>query len=180
MKLILDNATGRVLGGTGENDPIPGCTLVDMPEGFDWDHAGDYVWNAATEEYDHDPLPPPLPSNLDALKAERKAALADRRWQAETAGTVISGMPIATDERSQAKIAGAALQAVIDPGYSVQWKTGAGFVTLNATMVIGVAQAVRAHIQACFDREATLVAEIDAAATTAALGDIDINAGWPG
>jgi len=179
MWIIVNASTLRTNGLTRQDDPIEGMILIPVPEGFDIAATADYRWDDVEEEFVLDPLPPPPPTNLAALKVERKAALADRRWQAETAGTTIAGMPIATDERSQAKIAGAALQAVINPGYSVQWKTGAGFVTLDATMVIGVAQAVRAHIQACFDREAELVAEIDAATTTAALGDIDINAGWP-
>jgi len=46
-------------------------------------------------------------------------------------------------------------------------------------MVIGLATGVRQHVQACFDREAGLVAEVEAAATTASLAEIDINSGWP-
>jgi hypothetical protein len=69
---------------------------------------------------------------------------------------------------------------VIDSNYSVQWKTGAGFVTLTAAQVIAAAQAVRAHVQACFDHEADVAAEIDAAETLAELQAIDVSAGWPG
>lgn len=186
MKLILDTATGRVLGLTQWDDPIPNCTLVDAPEGFDLDNSRDYVWNEGTEEFDHDPAPPLVPTqedpptNLAALKVERKAALAERRWQAETGGTVVAGIPVHTDVRSQSVITGASVAAMLDENYSVQWKTSTGFVTLNREMVIGLATGVRHHIQSCFDREAALVAEIDAATTITALAEIDLNAGWPG
>lgn len=179
MKLIVSGATGRVLGYTQWDDPVDGAALVDVPDGYDLDHANDYRWDDGEEAFVLDPLPPPPPSNLAALKAERLAALADRRWQAETSGTTVAGMPIATDERSQAKIAGAALAAVLDEDYSVQWKTNAGFVTLDRAMVLGLAQGVRAHIQGCFDREAALAADIETASDPSTLVAIDIHAGWP-
>ena len=85
-----------------------------------------------------------------------------------------------TDDRSQAKFAGAALAAVLDPNYSARWKLADGsFVELSHDQVIGLAQGVRAHIQACFDREADMISAIDAAATPAALDAIDIETGWP-
>lgn len=68
----------------------------------------------------------------------------------------------------------------MDPGYLVQSKTAAGFITLDAMTVIGLAQAIRAHVQACFDNEAALSAAIDAAEDHDALESIDVEAGWPG
>lgn len=117
---------------------------------------------------------------LPQARADKKAALANRRWQAETGGATVAGMSVPTDDRSQAKFAGAALAAVLDPNYSARWKLADGFfVELSHDQVIGLAQGVRAHIQACFDREADMISAIDAAATPAALDAIDIEAGWP-
>ena len=101
-------------------------------------------------------------------------AIKDRRDQAITAGITVAGVPIHTDEISQTRIMGAAVAAIMDADYSVQWKAADGtFVTLSAAQVIGIASAVRAHVQAAFDREAELRAAVLA-------GDpYDIEVGWP-
>ncbi|MDT4813623.1 hypothetical protein FQZ97_466130 [compost metagenome] len=107
---------------------------------------------------------------------ELKAMIAARRFVAETSGITINGLPLDTGRDSQGLIAGAALQAVIDPQYSVRWKmVGGEFVELSAQQIIGVATAVRAHVQACFDREADLLTELDAGT----LVDSMIEEGWP-
>lgn len=123
----------------------------------------------------------PAPANtLAELKAAVLKALADRRWRAETGGINANGSPVATDERSQAKLVGACLAATLDANYSVQWKLiDGGFVTLDHDQIIAIAQAVRSHVQACFDHEATLAGAIQAASDEQALAAIDIDAGWP-
>lgn len=103
------------------------------------------------------------------------AAIATRRWQAETAGITVQGMALDTGRDSQALITGAAVSAMLDPDYSVRWKTGSGFVDLSAEQIIGVATAVRRHVQACFDREAELLALLDADELT----DAALQEGWP-
>lgn len=105
--------------------------------------------------------------------ASARAALTARRDRAIAAGLTMNGLAIATDDISQSRIMGAALSAMLDPGYSVQWKTPAGFVTLDAVTVLALAGAIRAHVQACFDREAELLAAL------AASEDCDIETGWP-
>jgi len=89
------------------------------------------------------------------------ARIADRRYQAETAGITRNGMFIDTGRDSQALITGAALSAMIDSTYVCNWKTSDGFVQLDAPTLIGIAQAIRAHVQACFDREAALLTAVD-------------------
>jgi hypothetical protein len=96
---------------------------------------------------------------LEAAKAAKRTEIANARFVAETAG--ING--IKTDRESQALITGAALQAVVDPDYTCRWKTESGFVELDSLQIKAIAQAVRAHVQGCFDREAELVALIEAA-----------------
>lgn len=108
-----------------------------------------------------------LASTFEAIKARRDHAI--------TAGITVAGVQIHTDETSQTRIMGAAVAAMLDPDYSVQWKAADGtFVMLAAVQVIGIASAVRAHVQACFDREAVL--------RTAVISEqpFDIEAGWPG
>ena len=106
---------------------------------------------------------------------EWTALIAARRYVAETAGTTIEGMPIDTGRDSQGLITGAAVQALIDPAYSLHWKTSAGFVELTREQILGVASAVRAHVQACFNREAALLDAVADGSITAAM----LDEGWP-
>jgi hypothetical protein len=102
------------------------------------------------------------------------ALIAARRFIAEASGTTIDGMPIDTGRDSQGLITGAALQAMIDPEYSLHWKTSAGFVELTAQEIIGVATAVRMHVQNCFNREADLLAAVADGTITEAM----LDEGW--
>lgn len=115
-------------------------------------------------------IPAPEPDPVDW-----PAMIAARRWQAETGGAVVEGMPLDTGRDSQALITGAAVSAMLDSNYTVRWKTQSGFVELNAEQIIAVASAVRAHVQACFDREAELLAALDADDFTPAM----LEEGWP-
>lgn len=110
---------------------------------------------------------------------DKKAQIRERRDQAIYAGITVNGLPIDTDEVTQGRLAGAALQAVIDDTYTVMWKAGGQFVTLTAVEIIAVAQAVRAHVQACFDREAELLSLIDAQGAPREPTTDEIAAGWP-
>lgn len=130
------------------------------------------VWGENPTVPDEPLLPEPT---FDELKAQKKAEIAAARYEAETAGTTFNGVMIDTGRDSQALITGAALAAVIDNGYSLNWKTSTGFIHLTAPEIIAVAQAVRAHVQSCFDRESELVALIDAAQTAEELDAIDIS-----
>lgn len=45
--------------------------------------------------------------------------------------------------------------------------------------ITAVAMAVRAYVQAYFDREAVLKAQIEAATTAEGIAAINLNIGWP-
>lgn len=126
-------------------------------------------------------LPQPEPLPLEQARAQRLTELADYRWQRETGGTTLNGTPIATDRDSQAKLTAAWATAKDDPAYTIDnWKVAPGvFVTLDAATIIAAGEAARAHVQACFDREAVLSGEILACATTEDVLAIDITTGWP-
>lgn len=108
----------------------------------------------------------------DAVVVERER-IKRRRDAALITGTSVGGITVATDDTSQSRITGAALAVTLDPEATIQWKAGGGFVVLTAAQVIAIAQAVRAHVQACFDREAELLAALDAGEA------YDPEAGWP-
>ena len=93
--------------------------------------------------------------SLQPTPEDRIRAIRTRRDAAISAGITVAGMSVQTDDLSQQRITGAALAAMIDPTTTVNWKVADGqFVTLDAKTIIAVAQAVRAHVQACFDAEA--------------------------
>lgn len=101
-------------------------------------------------------------------KVDGKARIAAMRFDMETAG--LEG--VRTDRESQALITGAALKAMQDSGYSCRWKTEAGFVELSAQEILGIADAVREHVQSCFDWEADECVKIDEATTPMEVDEI--------
>jgi len=105
-----------------------------------------------------------------------KQRIAAARFIAETAGITAGGRIVDTGRDSQGLITGAAFAATLDPAYVCRWKTPTGFVELDAPTLIATASAVRAHVQACFDREAEL---LDALAD-GIFADSMLKEGWPG
>jgi Domain of unknown function (DUF4376) len=117
---------------------------------------------------------------LAQLKDEAKTRAASRRWEVEAGGTEWGGVKIATDDRSKMLLMGAKSAALLDPDFSVRWKTENGWVTLTAEPMIAVADAVTAHVAACFAREEQIAAMVDAVADEASLVGIEpsITAFW--
>ena len=107
---------------------------------------------------------------FEDLKVRKYREIAQARYNAEIAGVTINGVLIKTDRETQAVLTAACLQAYIDSGYSLNWKTGDGtFVSLPAEQIMAFGIAVRAHVQSCFDHEAELLPLIEAATTEAEL-----------
>ena len=107
---------------------------------------------------------------FEDLRDRKYREIAQARYNAEISG--ING--IRTDRESQGLITGAALKAMQDNTYTCKWKGIDGFVELTAPQIIAIADAVRAHVQSCFDHEAELLSLIEAATTEAELEAI----GW--
>lgn len=129
------------------------------------------------------PIWPPIPPepSLDQLKEDYLNNLANRRWIAEEGGTSLNGMQILTDRETQAKLTAAYVKAVQDNSYIIEsWKFAPGvFVTLNAQMIIDIANAVEAHVQSCFHNEAVLSRAILAATSKEELFAVNLEEGWP-
>ena len=156
-------------------DPIPeGWVQIDEGIGDKYHHAqnNDFDEPLITDggkcryRYDNGEISESdISPTLEELKALKTAQIAAARYEEECAGITIQGVEIATDRDSQGLILGAVVQAQTTPDYIVQWKTKSGFVTLTAEQIIAIATAVRAHVQACFDREAYYLTQIEAATT---------------
>lgn len=117
----------------------------------------------------------PVLVQAPAQVVDPRVLIAERRYLAETAGITVNGMALPTDRDSQALVTGAALAAWMDQDYACQWKTADGFVALAAQQIIALASAMRAHVQACFDREAALLDALAAGTYT----DEQLDQGWP-
>ncbi|MGS0738822.1 DUF4376 domain-containing protein [Pseudomonas sp. GG8] len=107
--------------------------------------------------------------------AATKADIASRRFTAETRGITLNGMSINTDRTSQGLITGAVVETLLDPTYVCNWKTSDGWVQLQPDVTKAVGQAVRAHVQSCFNREGVLSAAVSAGTYTDAM----LEEGWP-
>lgn len=100
----------------------------------------------------------------EAPPIDLAAYAADARWRKETGGITVGGHQIDTSRESQGLINGAFNLAQDDPETVIMFKTAGGFVTLDAATVIAIGRAVGKHVQACFAREAEVLAAITASA----------------
>lgn len=115
------------------------------------------------DRYEVEALPEPT---FDELKALKKQQIASARYEAEIAGTVVDGVTIATDRGSQALLTAAVVSARLDLEFKTRWKCADGrFVTLDAMQLRAIGDAVIAHVESCFAREAELCELVDAAQT---------------
>ena len=108
----------------GRAELLADCTTYNRQDLYDEVMA---VWGDAPTVIE--PVEPE--PTFDELKTQKKADIAAARYVAETGGVTVSGATIDTDRDSQALITGAALAAVIDNSYSLNWKTESGFVHLT-------------------------------------------------
>lgn len=106
------------------------------------------------------------------LFAGLSAYAAARRYAVETSGITVGGSEIATDRGSQALITGAFNLVTINPKTTIKFKASGTFVTLDASAVTIIATEVGQHVQACFAKEADVVAGITVG-TIKTLADID-------
>jgi hypothetical protein len=170
MKLYLWNEQG-LYAGTVEAEPsgaMPLRSTPTTPPKLTGDQVARWAgtgWEKLAAAPEPDPLPEP-----DWL-----SLIAARRYQAEIGGIELAGLPIATDDRSKLLINGAALRASREPGYTLRWKTGDGFIDLSGAQVLAMADAVADHVQRCFDREAELLTAVADGSITAEM----LEQGWP-
>lgn len=112
----------------------------------------------------NEPLPPE--PTFDELKSQKKTAIAAARYAAEIGGCTVDGVTIATDRGSQALLTAAVVSARLDLEFKTRWKCADGhFVTLDAMQLRAIGDAVIAHVESCFAREAELCELVDAAQT---------------
>jgi hypothetical protein len=91
-----------------------------------------------------------------------------KRWTKEQGGlTLTSGMPIATDDRAQAKINGVVLAASTNPSFTTQWHAADGsYWPLDKTKIDAMSGELQAHINNCFIISSQTMADISAGTIT--------------
>ena len=109
----------------------------------------------------------------------RKTELASIRWQHQTSGIVVDDVSLRTDRDSLID-----LREIADRSsgeFPLSYKATTGFVKLaTKEQATKYANAQKAHIQACFEHEATLTAKITSLKDNAeALAALDLEKGWP-
>lgn len=108
------------------------------------------------------PVPPVIEVDLVAYAA-------DKRWQIETGGIAIGGVPVATDDRSKLMIMGARVAAAANEDWETVWHGSDGETyPLNAAQMIAISDAVEAHVNATFATFAGVKADIEAGEITSA------------
>lgn len=113
---------------------------------------------------------------IDLVRQELKAVAATARWNKEEAGTkaTIQGTEVTVDTKRGSRDIFVQQYLLLPEGGTTNWKFPEGWLTLtNADLGACVAAGV-AHVQAAFDWEAGIVAQIDAAQTLSELDAIEI------
>ncbi len=166
--------------GTTEHD---GKLLVELngsPAGIGWTYAGGVF------------SPPPV--DLEALKAERKAAVMAKRDERIDGGLTFGGHEFQTRAQDRENVAGASQLAALwlmqagdantlrwaDPDRDFVWIDAVNELRpMSATTVIAFGRALAGMKSACIFHALGLKQAIDAASTEAEIRAIDIAAGWP-
>lgn len=119
------------------------------------------------------------PRETTVSKHDMLQALSDLRKEKESAGIVFNGVAIDTTPVDQLRI-----NSVLDAferGFvtEVAFKSASGPIMVDKPAITAIAQAVTAHVQACFLREAQLSNIVNSAKNLEDLETIDIYSGWP-
>ncbi|WP_339454050.1 DUF4376 domain-containing protein [Pseudomonas sp. EA_5y_Pfl2_R50] len=127
----------------------------------------DGIWKLV----DGDVVKVPVPE----VETNYAALFAAERFAREASGITVDGIAIETTRDSQALIASTGLSAILEPEYRCNFKTLDGFVQIDSPQILAIAKAVRAHVQACFDRELELLNALESGTYMEEM----LKQGWP-
>ena len=109
-------------------------------------------------------------ADIDGAKAFVRDHLASKRYDFEVDGIDVNGLAVRTDRFTVERVYQARFLAKEDPGFDTDWKLGDGtFLTIDATTIISISDAVTAHLKEVFTKEKTANTSIDASTTLAEL-----------
>lgn len=124
--------------------------------------------------------------SFETCQNEYRDNLATNRWNYEIAGIIYNDILYVTDPVSKVNYLGAMQRAIVDPQYTVLWKAkttvepgSAVFISLSANDMIAIANYAITYITACFEKENSLLQQINAVTTIQELSTIDLESNWP-
>ncbi len=120
-----------------------------------------------------------VPRLIDPWAGRRKEffalKIAAHRYDREVSGTQWKGLRIDTAREARTALAELALAAMQDHSFCCCWKTSDGFIQVDQESSLSISKTVRSHVQACFDREAELLAHLEAGTFIESM----LSEGWP-
>lgn len=144
-KALINNGIVAQVEDT-EFEVAPPLTWIDCPDECE---AGWKLHDGNLVEY--------TPDELVALEIQQAEIITQSitkcRDEKLLGGISVNGIDIQTDDLSQQRLMATRIIAKENPDYAVNWKAGNGFVTLTSEQIIMLADAVRNHVQKCFDTE---------------------------
>ena len=109
-------------------------------------------------------------ADVDGAKDFVRDHYASKRYDFEVGGIDFNGLAVRTDRFTVERIYQARFLAKEDAAFTTDWKLGDGtFLTIDAPTIIGLSDAVTAHLKEAFTKEKTANTSIDAATTLAEL-----------
>lgn len=105
-------------------------------------------------------------NDVDGAKVFSRDYFASKRYDFEVGGIVWNGIDVRTDRFTVERIYQARFLAKEDASFITDWKLGDGtFMTIDAPTIIGLSDAVTAHLKDAFSKEKVVNTSIDAATT---------------
>lgn len=105
-------------------------------------------------------------TDVDEAKEILRNYFAEIRYDFEVGGILWNGIDVRTDRFTVERVYQARFLAKEDASFSTDWKLGDGtFMTIDAPTIIGLSDAVTAHLKDAFSRERVVNTSIDAATT---------------
>jgi hypothetical protein len=118
--------------------------------------------------------------DLEAEKASKLAAVQAKKCAVRDGGFLVDAVRFDSDMPAQLAYMSLAMELMSNPTYTTDWKASGNFwVTMDATGFAKVRAGIKAHIEACFARQAQLDYLVQNAASVEELDAISIDTGWP-
>jgi hypothetical protein len=111
--------------------------------------------------------------DIEKLKAEKIAELADARWREETGGYFYNDHEFHSDRESQDRFFQAYMASLNDPSFTVVWKTKNGWLDMTASDFITLYNEFQAFLQGLYQKEKALQEQVKAATTIEELNEIE-------
>ncbi|HEV7293110.1 MAG TPA: DUF4376 domain-containing protein [Devosia sp.] len=170
-----------MLGAVIRNGEVANIIIVERPGDFGTVPCADHVgigWTYAGGKF---AAPDTASSSTLAEVLAAKFSELDRKRRAvEEGGIIFNGVPLKTDRQTASIITAAYVKAKENPAFQIpNWKFSDGvFAPLDAATIIAAGDAISAHVQSAFDREAALTAELLAMTEIDDVLAFDVQSEW--